>query len=92
LEISGEDSVLFTVPVMEIFERYNTVHKPRFIEHLQQFDDAQNAGRALWADEEDRFVDPRNAMRMLWRQERENGEEELPRRPRRRVSFWRVFQ
>ena len=87
LEISGEDSVLFTVPVMEIFERYNTVHKPRFIEHLQEFDDAQNAGRALWADEEDRFVDPRNAMRMLWRQERENDEDELPRRPRRRASF-----
>lgn len=77
LEISGEDSVLFTVPVIEIFERYNTVHKPRLVENLQQFVAAREAGRVLRVGEEERF-----ARRMLLRheQEAEAGEENLPHR------------
>ncbi|GAB7326286.1 hypothetical protein MBLNU13_g10262t1 [Cladosporium sp. NU13] len=75
LEISGEDSVLFTVPVMEIFERYNTVHKPRLIHHVQVFEAARNVGRAVWAEQEHQF-----AMDMFRRQRQEDGEEELPHR------------
>ena len=84
LEISGEDSVLFTVPVMEIFERYNTVHKPRLIEHVRQFVAARDAGRALWLPElEDRFIGARNARRNIWRQQQVDRED----LPRRRASI-----
>jgi hypothetical protein len=75
LEISGEDSVLFTVPVMEVFERYNTVHKPRLVEHVQQFVAARDAGRALHVREEEQF-----ARRMLRRWASEVDEEDLPHR------------
>jgi acid stress-induced BolA-like protein IbaG/YrbA len=78
LEISGEDSVLFTVPVMEVFERYNIVHKPRLVEHLQQFVAARDAGRVLHVRDEEQF-----ARRMLRRFAREEDEEEdLPHRRR----------
>lgn len=78
LVISKEDSVLFTVPVMEVFERYTTVHKPRLVEHLQQFVAARDAGRVLHVREEEQF-----ARRMLRRFAREeNEEEDLPHRRR----------
>lgn len=54
LEITGEDSVLFEMPVMELFERYSNEHKQRHLETVQRFVDAQNAGRTLWVREEDR--------------------------------------
>lgn len=79
LEISGEDSVLFTVPVMEIFERYNTVHKRRLVLHVRQFEALRNVGRAVWAEQEHRF-----AMGMFRRQRRQrqedDEEEDLPHR------------
>lgn len=75
LEISGEDSVLFTVPVLEIFERYNTMHKPKLVEHVRQFEAARDAGRALWVEHEDRF-----ARGVFRRQEQEDDDEDLPRR------------
>lgn len=74
LEISGEDSVLFTVPVIEIFERYNTVHKPKLIANLQQFNAARDAGRALWVEEQDRFA------RGMRRRRQQEDEEDLPHR------------
>lgn len=75
LEVSGEESVLFEMPVMEIFERYNTVHKPRMIEDVRQFVAARDAGRTLWVEEEDRF-----ARGMHRRREQEEDGEDLPRR------------
>ncbi|KAM0712822.1 hypothetical protein Q7P35_000269 [Cladosporium inversicolor] len=75
LGISGEDSVLFTVPVLEIFERYNTVHKPKLVEHVRQFVAARDAGRALWVEEQDRF-----ARGMRRRRQQEEDEEDLPHR------------
>jgi hypothetical protein len=79
LEVAGEDSALFTMPVMEIFHRYNAVHKPRLIENVRQFVAARDAGRALWMEQEGRFA--RRARRMHRRQEHEDEEEEdLPRR------------
>jgi len=86
LEISGEDSVLFTMPVMEIFERYNTVHKPKLVEHVEEFAAARDAQRALWAEERERqFADAQNAGRRRWRQEQEQEDDED--RPRRRASI-----
>ena len=78
LEISGEDSVLFTVPVMEIFERYNTVHKPRLVNHVQQLEAARNVGRVVWAEQEHRFA--RGLFRRQGRQMQEDDAEGLPHR------------
>jgi hypothetical protein len=74
LEISGEDSVLFEIPVMEIFERYNTVHKPRMIEDVRQFVAARDAGRTLWFEEEDRFA------RGMHRRQQHEDDQDLPHR------------
>ena len=52
LQVTGEDSVLFTVPVMEIFERYTTVHKPRLVETVKQFVAARDTGRVLFLPEQ----------------------------------------
>jgi len=83
LEISGDDTVLRTVPVMEIFERYNTVHKPRLIEHVRQFEAARNVGRTVWAEQEHRFA--MGMFRRQRRQEQHGADEEVL--PRRRASF-----
>lgn len=48
LKVTGEDSVLFTIPVIEIFERYLNVHKARYVESLRRFEFIQNGGRAPW--------------------------------------------
>jgi hypothetical protein len=80
LQVTGEDSVLFTVPVIEIFERYTTVHKPRMIENVQRFIEGRDAGRALRDQEQvDRFAGALFAGPMLQRLQQED-EADLGRR------------
>jgi hypothetical protein len=77
LQITGEDSVLFTMPVAEIFERYNTVHKPVLVENVRQFVAVRDAGRVLHiGGQEDTFADARDAGRMLLLQRQEDQAEQ----------------
>lgn len=54
LEVTGEESVIFDIPVIEIFERYLNVHKPAYEQSLQRFALVQNGRRAHWARLRDR--------------------------------------
>jgi hypothetical protein len=60
-EVTGEDTVLFEMSTLDIFNRYTELHRAGFVNALQVAERTRDAGRTLWAGEADRVDRRRRA-------------------------------
>jgi hypothetical protein len=59
--VTGEDTVLFEMHTLDLFNRYTERHRAGFMNAFQAAERARDAGRTLWAGEADRVDRRRRA-------------------------------